>query len=93
MALRADEGRIKKYSSPRGDGNSLSSFNTFLVTLRNIAPREGTETISFSSNLFTILLRNIAPREGTETFPLSNSCSIFSILRNIAPREGTETYQ
>ena len=61
------------------------------MVLRNIAPREGTETISFSSNLFTILLRNIAPREGTETRIPDPSVLLRSVLRNIAPREGTET--
>ena len=45
LALRADEGRIKKYSSPRGDGKFSSlSIGLKFSKLRNIAPREGTET-------------------------------------------------
>ena len=39
------------------------------IPLRNIAPREGTETVFLVSSAMLALLRlrNIAPREGTET--------------------------
>ena len=37
------------------------------MVLRNISPRQGTETLfKFSINSIT-LLRNISPRQGTET--------------------------
>ena len=37
--------QIKKYSSPRGDGNFVTRLiEPVIVKLRNIAPREGTET-------------------------------------------------
>ena len=53
LALRADEGRIKKYSSPRGDGKFSSlSIGLKFSKLRNIAPREGTETHSAVSTRF-----------------------------------------
>ena len=46
----------------------ISDSNKFSLTLRNIAPREGTETQMISdSNKFSLTLRNIAPREGMET--------------------------
>ena len=62
------------------------------VSLRNIAPREGTETDYIFLSMYTALgLRNIAPREGTETFDKLIELSLTSPLRNIAPREGTET--
>ena len=35
---------IKKYSSPRGDGNKALRAFFASALLRNIAPREGTET-------------------------------------------------
>ena len=36
---------IKKYSSPRGDGNKIAEVTLLIrLILRNIAPREGTET-------------------------------------------------
>ena len=46
----------------------ISDSNKFSLTLRNIAPREGTETLDKSATLILgKALRNIAPREGTET--------------------------
>ena len=43
--LGSDAGQgIKKYSSPRGDGNEdILPFKRIKPKLRNIAPREGTE--------------------------------------------------
>ena len=64
------------------------------MVLRNIAPREGTETITGCRCPVTDdVLRNIAPREGTETSSTVTSGVISVVLRNIAPREGTETFR
>ena len=65
---------IEKCSSPTGDGNDTTHHkvkNIPTVALRNVVPRQGTETkpkISMQSK--HRLLRNVVPRQGTETFLL-----------------------
>ena len=61
------------------------------LRLRNIAPREGTETKRPVHSYHFLKLRNIAPREGTETQTGHHMDYGNGLLRNIAPREGTET--
>ena len=58
--------------------------------MRNIAPRQGTETLTFF-RFSRIQLRNIAPRQGTETKYKYFLLNVHILLRNIAPRQGTET--
>ena len=64
----------------------------FRSKLRNIAPREGTETNPTTEHRLVLLIvkKYSSPRgDGNEkryTSPVG-----YSILRNIAPREGTET--
>ena len=60
---------IEKYSSPTGDGKGFHVPSKFRHNpLRNIVPRQGTESGSIIFlNLF-ILLRNIVPRQGTESW-------------------------
>ena len=45
---------IEKYSSPTGDGNYSDSFMFFDLLLRNIVPRQGTETKSRYGNKLEI---------------------------------------
>ena len=60
---------IEKHSSPTGDGNMWDDADASIrqQILRNIAPRQGTETKNFCLTTSAVLLRNIAPRQGTET--------------------------
>ena len=63
-------GIIEKCSSPTGDGNH---FYVLLIgilgmkKLRNVVPRQGTETFENSFLKVSIILRNVVPRQGTET--------------------------
>ena len=64
------------------------------TALKNKNPREGTETIRFSSNTIAPLskLKNKNPREGTETTLITFFYySHKNPLKNKNPREGTET--
>ena len=56
-------------------------------SLRDIAPREGTET-NFATTfaIFSLSLRNIAPREGTETLHYSLVNVRLSIKQYSSPR-------
>ena len=50
---------IEKCSSPTGDGNSMSMWRSTVAfdTLRNVVPRQGTETVkqeSFTKNYICI---------------------------------------
>ena len=84
--------KIRKCSSPRGDGNDfflrLSDLHN---QLGNVAPREGTETWEHEiCNEIVAPLGNVAPREGTET-GVGIIPKYRKRLGNVAPREGTET--
>ena len=85
---------IKKYSSPRGDGN-ISSFHVLhlLYKLRNIAPREGTETpVNTSYRRSTLIKKYSSPRGDGNIKPVRVKVIPCTALRNIAPREGTEIH-
>ena len=58
---------IEKCSSPIGDGNRISNILNSIISLRNVAPRQGTETFILLSSVLRLPLRNVAPRQGTET--------------------------
>ena len=65
-------GIIEKCSSPTGDGNH---FYVLLIgilgmkKLRNVVPRQGTETYhNKNTAIRNRLLRNVVPRQGTETY-------------------------
>ena len=47
---------IEKYKSPTGDGNVIfdMSIQIRVVLLRNISPRQGTETYAFSAISFSV---------------------------------------
>ena len=75
--------RIEKCSSPTGDGNLSSTISVASATsiLRNVVPRQGTETKNNTAiNITTSSLRNVVPRQGTETifalFILDSPCLI-----------------
>ena len=69
---------IEKYSSPTGDGNQTIFLLFRLCRLRNIVPRQGTETTCLTLFLKCgDVLRNIVPRQGTET--MDKISSIFSL--------------
>ena len=87
-------GTIEKCSSPTGDGNSVCfiKLKVICTILRNVVPRQGTETIPpFILSGVYFLLRNVVPRQGTETtiWLCMEPASIQ--LRNVVPRQGTET--
>ena len=86
--------KIEKCSSPTGDGNSVCfiKLKVICTILRNVVPRQGTETIPpFILSGVYFLLRNVVPRQGTETtiWLCMEPASIQ--LRNVVPRQGTET--
>ena len=60
---------IEKYKSPTGDGNCVAGTpdRHKSLSLRNISPRQGTETFLTSLLICSSVLRNISPRQGTET--------------------------
>ena len=60
---------IEKCSSPTGDGNVIKNFlYCYGNTLRNVVPRQGTETVYTALVVYPIKrLRNVVPRQGTET--------------------------
>ena len=60
--------------------------------LRNVVPRQGTETFENSFLKVSIILRNVVPRQGTETYHNKNTAIRNRLLRNVVPRQGTETY-
>ena len=61
--------QIEKYKSPTGDGNAVSLIPSISNSLlRNISPRQGTETQLTVFLTHQFLLRNISPRQGTETY-------------------------
>ena len=62
-------GCIEKCSSPTGDGNVIKNFlYCYGNTLRNVVPRQGTETVYTALVVYPIKrLRNVVPRQGTET--------------------------
>ena len=60
--------------------------------MRNVVPRQGTETFKLNDNNNEVeeTLRNVVPRQGTET--IDNRIYIYTdLLRNVVPRQGTET--
>ena len=59
--------------------------------LRNVVPRQGTETFENSFLKVSIILRNVVPRQGTETAQCLSSAKMDFKLRNVVPRQGTET--
>ena len=63
-------GIIEKCSSPTGDGNYFHIITImFSVLLRNVVPRQGTETYhNKNTAIRNRLLRNVVPRQGTETY-------------------------
>ena len=80
---------IEKHSSPTGDGNFLRlTRRNCNRLLRNIAPRQGTETWVHTIWHWcrSFQLRNIAPRQGTET-RISDILHIFvfSIEKHSSP--------
>ena len=83
---------IEKCSSPTGDGNEKSDTMEISLLLRNVVPRQGTET---EKHLCTTLslneLRNVVPRQGTETVYTALVVYPIKRLRNVVPRQGTET--
>ena len=85
---------IKKYSSPRGDGNCEipNLFARSLCVLRNIAPREGTETWEVVLEKYLCIIKKYSSPRGDGNFSEIIFCQCTPpLLRNIAPREGTET--
>ena len=71
IILQSDKNRsiIEKCSSPTGDGNVIKNFlYCYGNTLRNVVPRQGTETVYTALVVYPIKrLRNVVPRQGTET--------------------------
>ena len=62
------------------------------MVLRNVVPRQGTETVWQNETIGgALLLRNVVPRQGTETSHVLTSLSVLFRLRNVVPRQGTET--
>ena len=65
------------------------------MVLRNVVPRQGTETFQpiLSDCILRSLLRNVVPRQGTETsdFDIPYDIPVIAVLRNVVPRQGTET--
>ena len=82
---------IEKCSSPTGDGNSLtSSFVRSLFKLRNVVPRQGTETKNTCYSVVKVQIEKCSSPTGdgnSETFVVN----VIVVLRNVVPRQGTET--
>ena len=63
-----------------------------ILVLRNVVPRQGTETASLHAFLRPEeILRNVVPQQGTETINPSSKNKAIIQLRNVVPRQGTET--
>ena len=68
-------------------------LNSFDFQLRNIAPREGTETVEMSvtGQVHVIIKKYSSPRGDGNAIAAHPFLRLTGRLRNIAPREGTET--
>ena len=84
---------IEKCSSPTGDGNSMSMWRSTVAfdTLRNVVPRQGTETFR---KVFTIVMYFVIEKCSSPTGDGNPKLSLMNVLialRNVVPRQGTET--
>ena len=84
---------IEKCSSPTGDGNMIAAIEKKSTTsLRNVVPRQGTETICTMTVIDTPYIEKCSSPTGD-----GNQESVFprnvlpALLRNVVPRQGTET--
>ena len=76
---------------PQSPYSSQTGHGVAGMVLRNVAPRQGTETLNRAALSCKARLRNVAPRQGTETIIAVYQQRETATLRNVAPRQGTET--
>ena len=79
--------KIEKCSSPTGDGNSVpyTSLICCICSLRNVVPRQGTETCTIAIATAPVIEKCSSPTGDGNFFDIVKSIAFFSIEKCSSP--------